>query len=148
MSIVMSKFFKIKARIFECMKSGDNETRDILKTLVGELQAKAIKENMAEVSDNLVERTVKSFKENAAACLAVREDEKVEREIAIYEDLLPKYESVEQIVLMLSNHAEALSNAKATGPATGMAMGILKKAGYNVQGQDVANAVKTIRGEP
>ena len=137
----MSKFKEMKESIIRYMKSGDKETRDILRTLVGELQAKATREKLDEVSDTLVEKTVKSFKENAETCLAVEDNEKLRREISIYENLLPTYETVDQIKVRLADHTEALKSAAKTGPATGMAVGILKKLGCSVLGKDVSAAV-------
>jgi len=143
----MSKIKQIKSKIIECMKSNEDETRDILKTLLGELQAQATKEGVTDIPDSIVESTVKSFKKNAEECLSVKDDDKTKREIAIYKDMLPTYETVDQIIERLANHTETLKNAKAVGPATGMAKGILNKLDCKVQGKDIYTAVEIIRGE-
>ena len=143
----MSKYTDIKTRIVECMKSGESIERDILRTLIGELQAKATKEKITDITDEMVHKTVKSFKENAETCQAINDNESVQKEITIYTNLLPTYDTVEQIVEKLSDKADMLKSAKAIGPATGMAMGILKKTQSNVLGKDVSQAVKLIRGE-
>jgi len=157
----MSLYNKINDRIIVCMKSGAKEERDVLRTLLGEIQAKGVVTGK-EMSDEVVEKTLNIFRDNAVQCtwsgqgdhkvIATdqadqdRED-KIDREIAIYDKFLPTYETVESIVELLQSDVERLKAAKASGPATGMAMGILKKAGKKIQGKDVKVAVESIRGE-
>lgn len=149
----MSLYEEIKCRIVVCMKSGDKGERDILRTVVGELQSKSISSGK-EITDEVVEKTLTSFKENALECIKyAHQDDPSEAvdslesnyEIAIYDKFLPKYETVESIISMLSPNIEQLKAAKADGPATGMAMGILKKSGKSIQGKDVSAAVKIMR---
>ena len=150
----MSKMYKeMQDRIKICMKEGNSSERDILRTLVGEIQSKAIRSGK-EITNEDVEKTLVSFKENALECIKyAHQDDSSEavdaldsnHEIAIYDNYLPKYETVEAIVQILDPIAERLRSAKADGPATGMAMGILKKGDKKVQGKDVAAAVKVIR---
>ena len=150
---------KIKARILECVKSGESEERDVLKTLLGEVQSKSSRERK-EMNDEMIEKTLISFKENAYACttegvqkvignsiiIDSESEAKSNREIAIYNKFLPKYEDIDSIILFLSPNENQLKEAKSSGVATGMAMGILKKIEVKVRGADVAQAVATIRG--
>tara|TARA_R110000824_G_scaffold12226_7_gene53641 strand:- start:56652 stop:57089 length:438 start_codon:yes stop_codon:yes gene_type:complete len=144
----MSLYETLRSRIIECVKSGNKEERDILKTLVGEIQSKAISTGK-EPTDEMVEKTLKSFKENAEECCTYSPTsaygEHIAEELRIYDNYLPTYETVESIEQLLSPIVGKLKAAKADGPATGMAMGMLKKSGKKIQGQDVSEAVKRIR---
>lgn len=147
----MSIYDTIKIKTLDAMKSGDTATRDTLKTLSGEIQSKSISLNKP-VDDEMTEKILIFFKENAIQCLGYIEDhdseaiEKANVEISLYESFLPQYASVEEIVELLQPNVEQIKSAKADGPATGMAMGILKKSGVKIQGKDVSEAVKQIRG--
>ena len=149
----MSLYEKIRRRMIECVKNGNCQERDILRTLVGEIQSKSIGTGK-DITDEAVEKTLVSFKENALECAKYsHQDDPKEAvdaleanyEIEIYDKFLPQYESVDSIINLLSPNVEQLKAAKATGPATGMAMGILKKTGKKIQGKDVAKAVIAIR---
>jgi ethanolamine utilization protein EutQ (cupin superfamily) len=159
----MSLYDDIRKRIVECMKSGDTIERDTLKTLVGEIQAKVAREKISGPSDEMVEKTLMAFKEGAYQCTlesakkahpdaCVDVDPDSDRlawtEISIYEKFLPQYMDVDEIVSFLEGSIDSLQSAKAVGPATGMAMGILKRSGAKVQGKDVVKAVELIRGIP
>lgn len=149
----MSLYDEIKIRVTQCMKEGNKEERDILRTLIGEVQSKTISSG-AEITDELVEKTLVSFKENALECIKYSHaDDSSELhdavesryEIDIYDKFLPRYESVDSIVNILSSNIEVLKSAKSDGQATGVAMGILKKSGVKIQGKDVSVAVQKIR---
>ncbi|MFA7218907.1 MAG: hypothetical protein WC119_00075 [Synergistaceae bacterium] len=157
----MSIYSDIKKRILECMKSGEAEERDILRTLIGEIQSKMSREGKNEADDTMVEKTLISFKENAyqstlegisekigaESCTDawLESDKRAKIEIAIYEKFLPSYESVENIIVLLEEFRDRILSAKSDGPAVGMAMGFLKSAGKKVQGKDVSEAVAIIR---
>jgi len=149
----MSLYEDIKARVIECMKNGNSQERDVLRTLVGEMQSKSISSGK-EVTDEIVEKTLISFKENALECAKYAHQDYPQEEvdalesnyeITIYDKFLPQYMDVDEIISFLEDSIDTLKAAKADGPATGMAMGILKKYGAKVQGKDVAEAVKLIR---
>jgi len=157
----MTLYKQITDRIKECMKNGGSKERDILRTLIGEVQSKSIKSGKTEVSDELIQKTVKSFKENAFQNTIEgiqkkvkidsnsdewkKRDEEAKIEIAIYNDLLPKYETVDVISVLLKPIMPQICTAKSDGQATGIAMGFLKKSDKSVQGQDVAQVVKKMR---
>ena len=149
----MSLYDKINDRIIECVKSGDKNERDILRTLLGEIQAKGVITGK-KLSDEVIEKIISTFKDNALECIKyAHHDDPSEAvdalesnyEIAIYDKFLPQYETVENIISILAPNVEQLKSAKADGPATGMAMGILKKTGKKIQGKDVSKAVTIIR---
>jgi len=151
----MSLYEEIKNRMIDCMRSGESIERDILRTLVGEIQAKSV--SSGEIpTDEMVEKMLVSFKENALECIRyAHQDDPLEAvdsfdsnyEIAIYDKFLPQYETVESIVMLLAPNVEQLKSAKDNGPATGMAISILKKLGKKIQGKDVMAAVSIIRGK-
>jgi len=152
----MSLFDDMKQRMIECVKNGNSQERDVLRTLVGEIQSKSIGSGK-EITDEVVEKTLVSFKENALECAKyAHQDDPADAvdsleanfEVAIYDKYLPQYETVESIITLLAPSQKQLQSAKADGPATGMAMGILKKSGAKVQGKDVKTAVETIRNAP
>lgn len=143
----MSLFEELKKRRIECMKNGEAVERTILSTLVGEIQAKAAKDGK-DPSDELVEKTLIVFAENAKQCIvegAIERNKTLLEEIAVYERYMPKYVTVNEIVAFLGNDVEKIRAAKADGPATGMAIGILKQMKVKFQGQDVSEAIKKIR---
>jgi len=150
----MTLYENIKSRIQECLKNGNSEERNILKTLVGEIQAKALSLGV-EPTDELTEKTIASFRQNAIECLKYSnksDSGELESlysnfEIETYDKFMPKYESIEGIIELLKPNVEQLMSAKADGPATGMAMGMLKKVKAKVQGKDVLEAVKIIRSD-
>jgi len=142
----MTLYDTIKERITECMKEGNTFERDTLRTVIGEIQSKTISTGK-EATNEMVEKTLTTFKENALECKGYTDHNKdVEAEIAIYEQFIPEYATVEDIINLLSPIKEKLIGAKADGPATGMAIGFLKKTDAKIQGKDVASAVGMIRG--
>lgn len=143
----MNLYDTLKSKIIECMKSGDAVERDVLRTLVGEIQSKFVSAGK-EPTDEHIEKMLGAFVENAKQCMAVAAEDNREKyvaEIAIYEKYLPIYKTVDEIVVLLNDQVELLKAAKADGPATGMAMGFLKKSGVKIKGADVTEAVKKIR---
>lgn len=149
----MSLYEEIKTRVIQCMKEGNKEERDILRTLIGEVQSKTISSGI-EITDELVEKTLLSFKENALECMKyshvddpqeLHDSVESRYEVGIYDKFLPKYESADSIIGILSSNIDAIKLAKSDGQATGVAMGILKKLGVKIQGKDVSIAVQKIR---
>jgi uncharacterized protein YqeY len=149
----MSLHDQIKQRIKECMKSKNTVERDVLRTVLGEIQSKTISSGK-DITDELVEKTLISFKENALECMKYSHNDdpnesqdasEAMTEVEIYDKFLPQYKTVEEIVELLQSSKAQLDSAKSDGQATGMAMGILKKSGEKIQGKDVSEAVKIIR---
>ena len=70
----------------------------------------------------------------------------LQKETAILVALLPAALDVEEIVKALAPVHEAIKAAKGEGPATGIAMKHAKASGLQAGGNDVAAAVKRIRG--
>jgi uncharacterized protein YqeY len=69
----------------------------------------------------------------------------LEREIALLKSLLPQTLDAAAIIKALEAVRADIQGAKNDGQATGLAMKHLKGLSLNVQGQDVAAAVKEIR---
>ena len=150
----MSVKDKVKARITECMKSKKGFERDILRTVLGEIQAMEAKQG--EVTDEQCEKIFTKFKQGVKDNMLILQDlprhewdpvmiAKMEKEVAIYEGFIPETMGVEEIVGFLSNHSDAIEGANSDGQATGMAMKIIKVEGLRVDGKDVSMAVKSIR---
>jgi len=150
---------RVKDRIKECMKSGESEERDILKTVLGEIQGKkALNGKMSEEEcikvfkkfKQGVEDTIGFLKERCASddmdIREIREIMEMENEISIYDRYIPATMSVVAIVKFLTGISDKIKDAKSDGQATGIAMGFIKNdKAASVDGKDVAIAVKQMR---
>ena len=149
---------KIKDRIKECMKSGESEERDILRTVLGEMQSKeAINGDMSEEEcikvfkkfKQGVEDTIGFLKERCASDdVDIREILEMEKEIAIYDQYIPQTMNVEYIVDTLDGYPviDDIRLASSDGQAVGAAMRFFKQnPNFEVQGKDVSEAVKILR---
>jgi uncharacterized protein YqeY len=138
---------QIKDRIKVCMKARQSSEVTVLRTVLGEIQLRESRE-AKELTDEDVEKVFRKFKDGSEELLkAVASTSSVassiKDEIAVYDSFLPQTLSVEEIIALLN--ADQIKSAKADGPAMGMAMGTLKKAGHKVLGPDVKAAVEKIR---
>lgn len=138
----------IKKRIIVAMKAGNKQERDILKVVLGDLQIQETRKGEALTDAEAQQVVRKVIKGNGEMITAVDDPQVVERmnqEIAILESLLPQSLSVDQIVAALAPVADAVKAAGNDGQATGVAMKHLKPSGAEVQGKDVAAAVRRLR---
>ena len=143
---------KISSRIKECMRSGNSFERDVLKTVLGEIQSKEMSRGN-EMSEEECVKVFKKFKQGVEDTLGFLGERVIEvivekeKEIAIYDQYIPKTMELFEIMEFLNCHKEAILNANSDGQATGVAMGAFKKEGLAVDGKDVSRAVKAIRSE-
>jgi hypothetical protein len=93
----------------------------------------------------VVKKLIKSNQETHDKSENAAQRATLEEEIAILESLLLKSLSVGAIVSELEPVREAIRAAGSDGQATGVAMKHLKALGANVNGKDVAEAVKRLR---
>ena len=139
----------IRRRMLEAMKAGNTLERDILKVALGEIQATAVRKG-ADLDDAeavaVLRKLAKSNQESLALVQDAAKQERLEAEITVLESLLPRTLDVDAIVRALEEVSDAIVDAKADGPATGIAMKHLKTAGAAVEGKDVAAAVRRMRG--
>lgn len=138
----------IKKQVIDAMKAKDTLTRDVLRVLQGDIEMHHTRtgEHMTdEQAQKVVRKLIKSNQET----LAVKPDdaaaEKLNKEIAILEALLPRTLSVEEIVAALAPVQDGIKAAGNDGQATGVAMKHLKPQGLQIEGKDVSAAVKRIR---
>lgn len=138
----------IKKRVAQAMKEGDTVARDVLRLALGEIQTAEARKSAAlsdEEQGAALRKLIKSNEETLS--LATGDNANALRhEIEVLKALLPAQLDVAQIVELLAPQHEAIKAAKAEGQAVGVAMKHLKTTGQSVSGNDVAAAVKQIRG--
>jgi uncharacterized protein len=140
---------EIKAQMFRAMKAGNVLEKEILRVAVGEITTEAAREGRKGDDDEaraIVKKLIKSNDESLATDLAPDKRAGLVEENRILSAFLPKSLGVEDIVSALSGVADAVKAAGSEGQATGVAMKHLKASGANVNGKDVAEAVKRLRG--
>jgi uncharacterized protein YqeY len=139
----------IKKQITAAMKSGDTVARDVLRLALSEIQAAEARKNAPPTDEEAAAALRKLIKSNEETLALAGEGERaatLRREIEVLSSLLPKQLSVDDVVTALASQHEAIKAAKNNGQATGIAMKHLKSTGASVSGNDVAAAVKKIRG--
>src|SRR5262245_57075457 len=130
----------IKARALEAMKKKDQVTTSILRLALGEIQTLEARNNRPPNDDEaaaVVRKLIKSNEETLAVATDTSQKQTLERENEVLRALLPASLSVDQIVDALAPVAQAIRDAKAEGPATGIAMKHLKTSGVTAPGNDV-----------
>ncbi len=140
---------KIKAQMFQAMKSGDTVAKEILKVAVGEIttdQARPGRTGSDEETLALLKKLVKANEETLASTTDAEQRSTLLREVAVLMTFLPRALGVEEILQALEPVSEALRAAGSAGQATGIAVKHLKAAGLEVGGKDVAAAVERLRG--
>lgn len=139
----------LKRRITEAMKAKREIERDILRVALGEIgnvENRSSAPISEEEQQKIVKKLIKSNQETLAVADRPEMRARLEEENRILEGLLPKSLGVSEIIQALAPVAEQIKGAKGEGPATGVAMKLLKSTGASVEGKDVAEAVKQIRG--
>lgn len=140
----------IKARMFKAMKAGNSVEKEILRVAVGEITTEAAREGRTGSDEEAQAILRKLIKSNDESIAAVSEEPAkkatLEEENRILSEFLPKSLDVDAIVAALASVTDAVKAAGNEGQATGVAMKHLKSSGAVVQGKDVAQAVKRLRG--
>jgi len=134
------------------MKEGDSFERDVLKTVLGEIQT--LKARTGKMDDDRVINVFKKFKQGVLDTIKIMEaggieehPEELDFEIDIYDKYIPKTMPIEDIVSYIKGNDadDSVINAKSDGQATGMAMKLLRMYKVPTDGKDVAEAVKMLR---
>lgn len=139
----------LQARVTTAMKSGDNATRDSLRTVLGEAKMEAVRRK-GEVSDEVVlavvRKAVTGLKETIPlARKGGRDTTPQEAELALLESILPQAWDREAIAAALAAHRDEIRAAKSDGQAMGVAMKVLKSQGATTSPDDVKAVVAATR---
>ncbi len=135
----------IKQKMFAAMKAKNTVEKEILRTAIGDITS------TGEVADDkrvvaVLKKLLKSNEETLKASTDEAQKQTLQQEIAVLQQFVPATLSVEQIQAALEPVADKIQAAGNDGQATGVAMKHLKSQGAEVDGKDVAAAVKAIRG--
>lgn len=139
----------LRQHALQSAKAKDSVATTIFRLALGEVQTLEARLGRAPADEEAVEVVKKLVKSNRETLTATSDEatrETLSREIELLSALLPQTLDVDGIVAALAPVADAIKNAAADGPATGMAMKHLKSAGLAVEGQNVTAAVKRLRG--
>lgn len=138
----------LRARANAAMKAKDTVTMSILRLALGEIQTAEARAGRALTDDEAAAVVRKLLKSNEETLAHAQGEQRatLEKENEILRSVLPAGLTPEQIAALLAPVADAIKAAKTDGQATGVAMKHLKAAGASVQGNDVAAAVKKLRG--
>jgi uncharacterized protein YqeY len=139
---------EIKRRITAAMKAGSTIEKDILRLALGEVQTAEARGTT--ITDEgvaaIIRKIIKSNEETLAATEGEEQKRTLATENAVLASLLPKSLGVEDIIAALAPSLPAIKAAGNDGQATGIAMKQLKTTGAVVNGKDVTEAVKRMRG--
>jgi hypothetical protein len=150
----MSLLETLKGKLLECRKAGKTVELTVLQVVLGDAstaQARSGRPPGDEEVEKLIRKTMLGNQET----LGILEQKgqgaaplfaKLTAENAFLGSLLPQTLSVPQIVAALAEVSEGIKGARNEGQATGVAMKHLKGLGLRVLGEDVAAAVKQVRG--
>lgn len=139
----------VKQQVIQAMRDRDTERRDLLKVVLGEMQTAAarLSEDLPDAeAQRIIRKMVKSNQEMAELSDRPGVAEKMKAEIQVLETLLPKTLNIDQIIEALAPVFDAVKSAGNDGQATGVAMKHLKSTGAAVDGKDVGQAIKRVRG--
>jgi uncharacterized protein YqeY len=143
----------LQAKIQEAVKARDDLARDLLRVILGEVSTRRARTGQEPRDDEIqaiIRKLIASNQETRRELeqrgqTAHEAYERLGRENAYLETLLPKTLDQAAIRQELEAIADSLKAAKNDGQATGLAMKHLKQKGLPVQGEDVAAAVKELR---
>ncbi len=138
---------EIKKRILAAMKAGNTLEKEVLRVALGEIQTEEARGTKADdaLAAKIVKKLIKSNRETLESASDAEQQATLQSEIAVLQQLLPESLSVDEIVTALAPVADAIRAAGNDGQATGIAMKHLKASGAEVDGKDVAQAVRTLR---
>lgn len=147
----MELLAQIKKQVIEAMKAKDSLAKDVLRVAQGDIELAETRQGKALTEDQQQQIVRKLIKSNQETLAAVKDSdpaatEKLNKEIAILEVFLPRMLGVDEIVVALAPVEDGIKAAGNDGQATGVAMKHLKPQGLAVDGKDVTQAVKQIRG--
>ena len=138
----------IKKQVLEAMKAKDTLARDVLRVVQGDIEMHHTRtgEHMSDdAAQKVVRKLIKSNQETIEHTKDPAGVEKLNKEIAILDALLPRTLSVAELIIVLGPAVDDIKAAGNDGQAMGAAMKHLKPQGLAVEGKDVSAAVKQIR---
>lgn len=135
---------ELKERMFAAMKAKNTVEKEILRTAIGEVTSTGADPDDARVVA-VVKKLMKSNQETLKSTQDTDQKSTLEQELEILSQFVPKSLSVEQIIDLIQSVADPIKNANNDGQAIGVAMKQLKSTGAEVDGKDVAAAVKSLR---
>ncbi len=138
----------IKKRIPQAMKDKKVVERDILRVALSEIQNhenRSGKPPTEEEASKIIRKVIKSNEETLLVATSEETKAKLLEENQVLNGLLPQTWDVAKILAALEPVAAQIKEAKGDGPATGVAMKLLKSLGAPVEGKDVGEAVKKLR---
>jgi uncharacterized protein len=144
----------LQAMLQEAMKAKNDLAKDLLRVIMGEVsvrKARTGKDPSDEEVQAIVRKLVGSNNETRQELekrgqTAHETYSRLAQENGYLETLLPKPLDPAVMTRELESIAASLKGAKNDGQATGLAMKHLKQKGLTLPGEDVAAAVKQIRG--
>ncbi len=144
----------LKEKLTECRRAGKKVEMSVLQVVLGDasmVEARTGQKPGDEEVEKLMRKTMLGNQETmdlmAQRGLAGTERHtRLVAENAYLQALLPEALSVNEIAAALDELGDALRAAKSDGQATGLAMKYLKGQRLRVLGEDVAAAVKKVRG--
>jgi uncharacterized protein YqeY len=143
----------LQAKLREAMKAKDDLARDLLRVVLGEVSTRRARTGKEPGDDEVhgIIRKLIAGNDETRGELERRGQttheayERLGRENAYLETLLPKTLDAAAIRKELEGIAAALRGARNDGQATGLALKHLKGKGLAVQGEDVAAVVRQLR---
>lgn len=139
---------EIKARLLAARKAGRDVEKEVLRVALGDVQTAEARKGQAATDQevaSILRKLLKSNEETLAATTDPAQQAALREENTVLTELLPRTLSADEIVAALAPVADAVRSAGNDGQATGVAMKHLRSAGAPVTGQDVAQAVRTMR---
>jgi uncharacterized protein YqeY len=150
---------QIKDQVKVAMKAKDDVTKNVLRTVLGEVGTLEMSANQAgkPISDDQVHRIIRKVQTSNTETLGhlrkaqadhpiLPQEENIavlERENQILESFLPKLLTRDEIKAKLA--AVDLASAKSEGQAVGLAMKYFRESGEAVDGNEVKAAVAELR---
>ncbi len=150
----MSMLETLKEKLTECRRAGKSVEMGVLQVVLGDasmIEARTGK----KASDEEIEKLIRKVLLGNQETLTILQQKgitgsenvtKLTAENAFLTTLLPETLSADEIVTHLAAVADTVKGAKNDGQATGVAMKHLKGKQLKVLGDDVAAAVKKMRG--
>jgi uncharacterized protein YqeY len=150
----MSLHQTLKGKLLECRKAGKALELTILQVVLGDASTLEARSGRPP-SDDEVEKLIRKTMLGNQETLGLLEKQgqagsanhvKLTAENAYLATLLPQTLSADEIRAALAEVLDGIKSARNEGQATGVAMKHLKGRGLKVLGEDVATAVRQIRG--
>ena len=132
----------IREKVKTALLEKDEASKNILRVVLGEIDV--LKGRGQTVEDEQVHKILRKLiasNEETIKAMTVG----LRRENEILDGFLPQLLTKEEIKNHLNSVATEIMSAKSDGQATGVAVGVFKKAGLAVDGSDVSEIVKKMR---